>query len=102
MLHSGDPLGIFSVKQELSEPTYIVVYPQTVELTSFNPSISDLAGGEARHRRTYEVTTNAAGVRDYMPGDSLNRIHWPTTVRMGRSDDQGVRSGSDGGHLDLP
>lgn len=84
LLHSGDPLGIFNVHQELPNATYIVVYPQTVELTAFNPSISDLAGGEARHRRTYEVTTNAAGVRDYMPGDSLNRIHWPTTVRMGR------------------
>ncbi|MEZ4612148.1 MAG: DUF58 domain-containing protein [Caldilineaceae bacterium] len=30
------------------------------------------------------MTTNAAGVRDYYPGDSLNRIHWPTTARMRR------------------
>ena len=30
------------------------------------------------------MTTNAAGVRDYVPGDSLNRIHWPTSMRMGR------------------
>lgn len=84
VLHSGDPLGIFNVEQDLPNSTYIVVYPQTVDLTTFNPSISDLSGGEAQQRRTYEVTTNAAGVRDYMPGDSLNRIHWPTTVRMNR------------------
>jgi uncharacterized protein (DUF58 family) len=83
-LRSSDPLGTFNVEQELANSTYIVVFPQTIELTSFNPSISDLAGGEAQHRRAYEVTTNAAGVRDYMPGDSLNRIHWPTTVRMRR------------------
>jgi uncharacterized protein (DUF58 family) len=29
-----------------------------------------------------EVTTNAAGVRDYAPGDQINRIHWPTTARL--------------------
>jgi uncharacterized protein (DUF58 family) len=46
--------------------------------------MSDLAGGEARHRRTYQMTTNAAGVRDYAPGDSLNRIHWPSSARTGR------------------
>ena len=83
-IHSGDPLGIFDVAQDLPNTSYMVVYPQTVELTSFEPSVSDLAGGEARHRRTYQMTTNAAGVRDYTPGDSLNRIHWPTTARMNR------------------
>jgi uncharacterized protein (DUF58 family) len=30
------------------------------------------------------VTTNAAGIRDYAPGDSLNRIHWKTTARRGK------------------
>ncbi|MEZ4583308.1 MAG: DUF58 domain-containing protein [Caldilineaceae bacterium] len=83
-IQSGDPLGVFNVTQELPQTSYLVVYPLAVDLTSFEPSISDLAGGEARHRRTYQMTTNAAGVRDYYPGDSLNRIHWPTTARMRR------------------
>jgi uncharacterized protein (DUF58 family) len=83
-LHSGDPLGIFAMERTLPGSSYIVVYPLTVDLPSFEPSISDLAGGEARHRRTYQMTTNAAGVRDYAPGDSLNRIHWPTTARVNR------------------
>ena len=30
------------------------------------------------------MTTNAAGVRDYVAGDSINRIHWPTSVRRQR------------------
>ena len=84
ILRNSDPLGIFRMERPLAGSCYIVVYPLTVELPSFQPSISDLAGGEARHRRTYQVTTNAAGVRDYVPGDSLNRIHWPTTARLGR------------------
>jgi uncharacterized protein (DUF58 family) len=83
-LRSGDPLGIFEMERTLPGVNFIIVYPLTVDLPSFQPSISDLAGGEARHRRTYQMTTNAAGVRDYAPGDSLNRIHWPTTVRVRR------------------
>jgi uncharacterized protein (DUF58 family) len=35
-------------------------------------------------RRTPYVTTNVAGVRDYVPGDSFNRIHWPSSARTGR------------------
>lgn len=84
VLRNTDPLGIFRMARSLSSSGYLVVYPLTVDLPSFQPSISDLAGGEARHRRTYQVTTNAAGVRDYVPGDSLNRIHWPTTARLNR------------------
>jgi uncharacterized protein (DUF58 family) len=36
------------------------------------------------HRRTPYVTTNVSGVRDYAPGDSFSRIHWPSTARTGR------------------
>ena len=83
-IHSGDPLGIFDQTQQISSTSFVVIYPPTVELTAFEPSISNLAGGEARHRKTYQVTTNAAGVRDYTPGDSLNRIHWASTARTRR------------------
>ncbi len=83
-LHSSDPLGIFEVEQSLSSTGFMIVYPFTVELTSFEPTISDLSGGEARHRRTYQLTSNVAGVRDYVHGDSLNRIHWPSSARARR------------------
>lgn len=83
-LRSGDPLGIFNVTQEISATSHIVVYPMVEELTTFEPSVSDLSGGEARRQRTYQITTNVASIRDYAPGDSLNRIHWPSTARARR------------------
>lgn len=43
-----------------------------------------LPGGEALRRRTPQVTPNAAGVREYEPGDPLNRIHWVSTARRNR------------------
>ncbi|MEM7128946.1 MAG: DUF58 domain-containing protein [Chloroflexota bacterium] len=84
VLRSGDPLGIFDVEQDLPATSNIVVYPLVVPLETFEPSVSDLSGGEARRQRTYQITTNVATVRDYAPGDSLNRIHWPSTARARR------------------
>jgi uncharacterized protein (DUF58 family) len=40
-----------------------------------------LPGGEALRRRTTQITPNAAGVREYAPGDALSRIHWLSTAR---------------------
>jgi uncharacterized protein (DUF58 family) len=84
ILRSGDPLGIFSTEQVLARTNFLTVYPLTIEISSFEPSISDLSGGEARHRRTDQTTSNVSTVRDYVQGDSLNRIHWPSTVRARR------------------
>jgi uncharacterized protein (DUF58 family) len=83
-LRSGDLLGIFSVEQEIERTNYLTVYPLTVELASFEPSISDLSGGEARHRRTNQITSSVSTIREYVHGDSFNRIHWPTSARTRR------------------
>ncbi len=83
-LHSGDPLGLFSVGQNLSLTSDLIVYPATVDLSTFQPPIADLAGGDARSRRTQFLTTNVSGIREYAPGDSFNRIHWLSTARTGR------------------
>ena len=82
-LTTGDPFGLFRMQRELSQTSTIIVYPAIVELTAFATPTGQLPGGEALHRRTHYVTTNVRGVRDYVPGDSFNRIHWPSTARKG-------------------
>ncbi|MBM4464252.1 MAG: DUF58 domain-containing protein [Chloroflexi bacterium] len=82
-LISGDPFGIFKMQRELPQTSPIIVYPAIVELPSFATPSGQLPGGEALRRRTHYVTTNVRGVRDYAPGDSFNRIHWPSTARKG-------------------
>lgn len=85
-LFSSDPFGLFPLKKELPKnfTSHVVVYPFAVDLPSFHPPIGEQIGGDALRRRTHYVTTNVAGVRDYVFGDSLNRIHWPSTARTGR------------------
>jgi uncharacterized protein (DUF58 family) len=85
-LISGDPFGLFTMSRQLDEPreSTIVVYPATVDVSAFAPLVGILPGGDTMRRRTPYVTTNVSGVRDYAPGDSFNRIHWPSTARTGR------------------
>jgi len=84
VISSSDPLGLFEFQHSLSQTGSIVVYPATVPMQSFPDPTGTLSGGDALRRRTHHITTNAAGVREYVPGDSFNRIHWRSTAHKGQ------------------
>lgn len=83
-LTSSDPFGLFETRRTISATSSMVVYPYAVDLPEFRLPSGELPGGGALRRRTHYVTTNVCGIRDYFPGDSFNRIHWPSTARTGR------------------
>lgn len=83
-LSSGDPFGFFVFPRHIAATSTILVYPATVPIYQFATSLGALSGGQAIRKRTYEVTTNASGIRDYAPGDSLNRIHWKSSARRNK------------------
>lgn len=83
-LVASDPLGLFQMSRPLPSASSLIVYPRTVPLPGFTPPGGQLSGGDAIRRRTQEITTNVASVRDYLPGDSFNRLHWPSIARTGR------------------
>ena len=83
-LRSGDPLGLFPARLSVPESREVIVYPATLDLRDVAMPSGTLAGGSALERRTPIVTPSVAGVRDYTPGDSFNRISWSATARFGR------------------
>ncbi|GAB4537097.1 MAG: DUF58 domain-containing protein [Anaerolineae bacterium] len=83
-IFSGDPFGLFLLSRQMHLASHIVIYPPAFDLPGFSPRVGYISGGDALRRRTHYVTTNVAGVRDYVPGDSFNRIHWPSTARNNR------------------
>jgi uncharacterized protein (DUF58 family) len=82
-LHSGDPFGIFRLERRVEATTDIIVYPATVDLPHFRLPSAELPGGTDVRSRTFQVTPNVSTIRDYVPGDSFNRIHWRSTARAG-------------------
>ena len=83
-LRGGDPFGLFPAQRLIPDTSDLVVYPATVDVSSFVVNVGDLPGGAATQRRTHYVTPNASGVREYFWGDSFNRIAWSTTARTGK------------------
>lgn len=83
-IRTSDPFGLFPMQRDIDVTGSLVVYPMTVDIHNFALPIGTLSGGDALRKRTFQVTTNAAGVRDYVPGDSFGRIHWKSSARRDR------------------
>lgn len=78
---SGDFFGIFGKRVHFIASQRLLVLPYMVNLVKFPFPPGYLSGGKVLWRKTQEVTPHAAGIREYAPGDSLSRIHWPMTAR---------------------
>jgi uncharacterized protein (DUF58 family) len=78
---SGDPFGLFECHRAVKGEQSLLVLPYIVELNSFPFPPGLLPGGKAKRQKTQDITPHAGTVREYAPGDSLNRIHWPTSIR---------------------
>lgn len=76
----GDPFGIYTFVVDFPSSQNILVLPPIVPL----PKIDVAPGGrtgEGRLRRTaVECTVSVAGIREYLHGDNLRRIHWPLSL----------------------
>jgi len=81
---SGDPFGLFRREKLFSATSTMVVYPLTVGLPGFVLPVGVFPGRGQMQRRTHYITPNVASVREYYPGDSFNRIHWPSSAKQGR------------------
>jgi uncharacterized protein (DUF58 family) len=82
-LISGDPFGLFRKERVFPAERSLVVLPMIYEISSFISPPGLLPGGQAIRRKALDVTPHASGVREYVPGDPMKRIHWPTTARRG-------------------
>ena len=80
-ISAGDPFGLFRFSKEIPATQTLVVLPLLFEVKSFIFPPGLLPGGQVIRRKSSDVTPHAAGVREYMHGDAMKRIHWPTSIR---------------------
>ncbi len=81
---SGDPFGIFRITKQFPASSNLVVFPMLFEVRDFLSPPGLLPGGKAIRRKSIDITPHAAGVREYVPGDPMKRIHWLTSIRHDR------------------
>lgn len=78
---SGDPFGIFRVTRLIPAQKNLVVLPMQFTMEQFVSPPGLLPGGRAIRRKSLDITPHASGVREYVAGDPMKRIHWPTSIR---------------------
>lgn len=80
-----DPLGIFSFSRRVPVSSEILVYPMPQPIQDIL-----LSGAERYGFRDLPIAATRGsgidpdGVREYVPGDPLRRMHWKSTARTGR------------------
>jgi uncharacterized protein (DUF58 family) len=83
-VRSGDPFGLFPIERTDDRRTSVVVYPRTVDLGDLLLPWRRPLGEAPRGLPVFEDPARVAGIRDYRPGDSLRRIDWSATARLGK------------------
>ncbi len=81
VVRSGDVFGFISNEEALANWQYLLVYPLVAPLTSFSLPARHPFGDRRAPRRLLEDPSRVIGVRDYVYGDSLRRVHWKATAR---------------------
>lgn len=81
-LRCGDPLGLFNVELQSPETSVLLVLPPVLPIPHIEIAAGGRAGESRRERRSaFETTVSVDTVREYLPGDPLRAIHWPTSAR---------------------
>jgi uncharacterized protein (DUF58 family) len=82
-LRSGDLFGFFNREEEIEPVDYLIVYPRMVPLEKLGIPSKQPLGDIRTSGHIFQDPILALGVRDYHFGDSLKRIHWKATARLG-------------------
>jgi uncharacterized protein (DUF58 family) len=84
MMESGDLFGLQKRFRTGIQQDYISVLPTVAYIDTFTVAARRPQGAVRISNRIYEDPTRIAGLREYAPGDPLNRIHWKASARTGQ------------------
>lgn len=81
----GDHLGLESISLTADQAgAAVVVHPRLVDLQSLFSEAGRLGGAGRRLLLRRPAGFDFHSVREYTQGESLRRVHWPTTARRGQ------------------
>jgi uncharacterized protein (DUF58 family) len=79
-----DPLGLETRSSPLGTAVSVVVYPRLVQLDNLFSDAGRFGSDGRRFLLRRPAGFDLHSVREYEQGESLRRVHWPTTARRGQ------------------
>jgi uncharacterized protein (DUF58 family) len=79
-----DPFGLARVRMQTASRNDLVVYPMVEELDSWSLGMHGAGAGESTVRQLHRSAAEFYTMREYVTGDDLRRIHWPSVARTGQ------------------
>ena len=80
---ASDPLGFVRRFKTDKQPEFITVSAKICPIGGGRPLGQSAIHRTPRRRSLFEDPSRFVGIRDYQPSDSIRRIHWRATARLG-------------------
>ncbi len=80
---ASDPMGLVRRFKTDKQPEFITVTPKVCAIGDGWPLGHSPIHRTPRRRSLFEDPSRFVGIRDYQPSDSIRRIHWRATARLG-------------------
>ena len=78
-----DITGLFRLKKNFGKFVEVTSLPLIKDLKSFPLNMNTHTQAQARHDLRDEDYATISDIRDYMPTDSIKRVHWKLTAKKG-------------------
>jgi len=83
-IYLTDPFGLSRTRVEALTRSELVVYPDVEDISAAGLVTQGAGSGEAAVRHLHRSAAEFYTMREYVEGDDLRRIHWPSVARTGR------------------
>lgn len=83
-LSASDPLGLFDSGQALPVHHDLIVFPANVDISQIPMPTATLSGGRTAPQIAMVNSAMFNSIREYAPGDPMNRIAWGATAHRGQ------------------
>lgn len=79
-----DPLGFFRLQRRFGQRLDVVVHPAIIDIPQFQVPSAEMTGDRSSRELAYFAALQACSIREYVDGDGLNRVHWPSSAHHGK------------------
>ncbi|MCL2577996.1 MAG: DUF58 domain-containing protein [Defluviitaleaceae bacterium] len=77
----SDITGLFRLKREFDAAKMITALPQVADVSNFPLSMNLMTQASSRHDMRDEDYSTISDIRQYLPTDSIKRVHWKLTAK---------------------